>query len=80
MPLAGVGKHLQGSQLVGCLQVLLAELDDVHATTQRGIQELHQIALLLPRIRTQVEIGVRQLVTYCGVLSHKGQLVMCIPS
>ena len=67
VPLAGVREHLQRGQFVRSLHLLLAELHDVHATGQCGVQELLEVALLLPRIRAQVEPGVGQSV---GVVSH----------
>ena len=67
VPLAGVREHLQRGQLVRGLHLLLAELHDVHATGQCGIQELFEVALLLARIRAQVETGIGEPV---GVVSH----------
>ena len=67
VPLAGVREHLKGRQLVRSLHLLLAQLHDVHATGQCGIQELLEIALLLARIRAQVETRVGQSV---AVVSH----------
>ncbi|GBG40467.1 hypothetical protein NJB14197_52640 [Mycobacterium montefiorense] len=66
MPTGRVREDFAGGQLVAGLQraealftgrSLVAKLDDVHPTGQRGIGELSQITALAARIGTQIEPG-----------------------
>ena len=66
VPLRGGREDLQEPEFVARLESLLSELHDVHAVCQYGIQELGEIALSLPGIRTQIEPGLRQRLARYG--------------
>ena len=64
-----VGQHLERGQLGAGLQraealladrALVAQLDDVDATGQRGVDELGEVAALAPGIGAQVQAGGRR--------------------
>ncbi len=61
VPGAGVGEDFQVVQLLGRLHALVAQLHDVDATGQHGVQELREVALLLTRVGAEIEPGVGEL-------------------
>ncbi len=69
VPAGRIGQHLQRRQLVAGLQrtqpllagrALVAQLDDVDPTGQRGVGEFGQVAGVTPGIGAQVEPGARE--------------------
>ena len=59
---AGVGEHREVFELLGRLHALVAQLHDVHAAGQHGVEELGEVALPLAGVRAQVEPGAGELV------------------
>ncbi len=58
---AGVGEDLEVLELFGGLHALVAELDDVHAVGEDGVQEVGEVALALAGVGAEVDAGVGEV-------------------
>lgn len=70
MARGGVGEDGQVLQLLARLHALVAQLHDVHAVRQDGVEELGEVALALAGVRAQVQPGVGELGALCGGHGH----------
>ena len=59
--LGGLGEHLEQAQLVGGLETLFTQLDDVDSGIENGVQKIGEITLPRTGIRAQVQAGGGEL-------------------
>jgi hypothetical protein len=58
VPLRNLAQHRQQLELLGSLDGLVSELDDVYATGVSGLQKLGEVSLGLSGIRAEVELCI----------------------
>ncbi|GGS50875.1 hypothetical protein GCM10010285_32990 [Streptomyces pseudogriseolus] len=60
---AGVGEDREVVEFLGGFHALVAELDDVHAGGEHGVEELGEVALALAGVGAEVDAGLREPVS-----------------
>jgi hypothetical protein len=58
--LARQAEDVEIAQLLASLQAFLAQLNNIHAAPEHGVEEVRQVTLPLARVRAQVQPGSGQ--------------------
>jgi RimJ/RimL family protein N-acetyltransferase len=68
VPYTRLGEDLKRGELRFGLDPLVAQLDDVDATSERGVDELGEIAAIVTRVGAEVEAGVGEALADFGCI------------